>query len=165
MVFVTPGLINEVYYKQKSAFQLSGGNRATFYEITNKSKADFSYQMIPSDRFGGGVTYGSSFTSAKIISSDENNNGIDFNHLAHELGHVLGLCHLRYDCFSFLPPGSPGTVMCPSGFRRDNPDKNSQENRENIEHPLFRFRFGDTLLPVPTVDCQDDTDCGHCPSR
>ncbi|MGE0681920.1 MAG: hypothetical protein AB7P69_13605, partial [Candidatus Binatia bacterium] len=43
--------------------------------------------------FGGGATFSSGTASAKILTSDQNDNGIDFNHLAHELGHVLGLGH------------------------------------------------------------------------
>ena len=65
---------------------------------------------------GGGATWGSGTATAKIITSDANaEGGVDFTHLAHELGHVMGLPH---------PGGgtsSTNTLMCPSGFMNDNP--------------------------------------------
>ncbi len=119
----------------------------------------FVENFNPVDSHGGGATWASGTASAQIISSDGNaTGGIDFTHLAHELGHVLALGH---------PSGSPGlvsgntgTLMCPSGWRRDNPTINSQGNKTNADNPLLTFTL---KLRGPNVDCQDNTGCGPCP--
>jgi hypothetical protein len=116
----------------------------------------FVYDFLPPCLWGMGGTVGLGTAHSKIVSSDGNaRGGIDFTHLAHELGHAFGLPH---------PDGSPGvstgTLMCPSGCLNDNPQINSQENKDNISNPLFTFTFK-RVSPGP--DCLDSADCGPCP--
>jgi hypothetical protein len=110
---------------------------------------------------GGGATWGSGTAGSKIITSDANAaGGIDFNHLAHELGHVMALRHPDDPATANAMPGSSGTVMCGSGYLNDNPSVNSQENTNNLTNPLFQF-----ALKVRSAgpDCQNSLDCGACP--
>jgi hypothetical protein len=117
----------------------------------------FPYDLDPSSMWGGGATWGLGTASAQIISSDGNaRGGVDFTHLAHELGHVLGLPHP----IASVVGASTGTLMCPSGYLRDNPQINSQENKDSLSNPLLTFaikRVG------PGPDCLDSADCGSCP--
>lgn len=110
---------------------------------------------------GGGATWGSGTAGSKIITSDANaDGGIDFNHLAHELGHVMGLRHPNSAATANAVPASTGTLMCPSGFLNDNPSVNSQENENNLSNPLFQFALK-VISAGP--DCQNSADCGACP--
>lgn len=120
----------------------------------------FVENFDPEDEHGGGATWGSGSANAKIISSDGNATfGVDVTHLAHELGHVLGLGH----------PGSPNnlfdsstnTLMCPSGWHNDNPRRNSLDNRDNLVNPLLRSAF---KLRGQGPDCTTSADCGACPA-
>lgn len=121
----------------------------------------FVHNLSPEDQWGGGATWGSGTGSAKIISSDANARyGIDFTHLAHELGHVLGLRHPGDASTASAVPASTGTLMCPSGFKNDNPQINSQENKESLSNPLLTFAL---KLRSPGPDCDDSPDCGACP--
>lgn len=117
----------------------------------------------PADAHGGGVTTGGGHASAKIITSDANDNGIDLHHLAHELGHALTLKHPGSGCPNPDCPdrydGNTGTVMCPSGYLNDNPDVQSRENTDNASNPLT---VPIIQLGCPGVDCQDSVDCGPC---
>lgn len=117
----------------------------------------------PEDTHGGGATWGGGMASSQVITSDGNANGIDFTHLAHELGHVLGLHHPGVgspnSTWPTLTDGSSGTLMCPSGWRRDNPRVNSLENKHNVSNPLLRFIF---VQRGPAPDCNTSGDCGAC---
>ena len=114
---------------------------------------------------GGGVTSSGGTESAKVISSDENADfGVDLTHLAHEFGHVLTLKHPGQGFPTAALPhrvdGSSNTLMCPSGFNNDNPQRNSQWNKDNVANPLLTFALKPwTVGP----DCTDDSDCGSCP--
>lgn len=118
----------------------------------------FVENFNPPDTHGGGATWASGTASAQIISSDGNaTGGIDFTHLAHELGHVLALGH---------PSGSPGlvsgntgTLMCPSGWRHDNPTKNSEGNKLHSGNPLLRLSI---KARSAGPDCSSNSDCGPC---
>lgn len=125
----------------------------------------FVDRFDPQDMDGGGNTVSGGTESAKVISSDENADfGVDLTHLAHEFGHVLTLKHPGQGFPTAASPhrvdGSTGTLMCPSGFNNDNPQRNSQWNKDNAANPLLTFALKPwTVGP----DCQDDSDCGACP--
>ena len=124
-------------------------------------EAFFVNSFDPDDLFGGGATFGSGTASSQVISSDDNaRNGVDFTHLAHEFGHVLGLRHPDAAATASAVPASTGTLMCPSGFNNDNPRVNSQENEDLLSNPLLRFTL---KLRSPGPDCLDSADCGACP--
>jgi hypothetical protein len=124
----------------------------------------FIENFDPVSDYGGGATWGSGLASSQIITSDGNNNGIDFTHLAHELGHVMGLAHPGMGTPNASWPNvidpSSGTLMCGSGWMNDNPAINSQENKDNISNPLFTFSIK-AIGALP--DCADSADCGACP--
>lgn len=111
---------------------------------------------------GGGACWSSGTASAKIVTSDQQLavpcpcpsacrgfcpcggcgtdprtcGAVNLYHLAHELGHALNLAH---------PPGpsdglaasTVGSVMEPSGFCCDNPNKQSAKNCRNASNPLL----------------------------
>lgn len=121
----------------------------------------FVDRFSPQDLFGGGVTFGSGTASAKIISSDGNaRGGVDLTHLAHELGHVLGLRHPDAAATASAQPANTGTLMCPSGFLNDNPRVNSQGNEDLVSNPLLTFAL---KLRRSGPDCLNSADCGACP--
>ena len=120
----------------------------------------FVENFSPVDAHGGGAAWGGGLATSKIISSDGNNNGIDFTHLAHELGHVMGLRHPSSAATSATRPGNTGTLMCPSGWRRDNPSVNSIGNQELLSNPLFTLTV---KRRSAGADCIDSVDCGACP--
>ncbi len=123
----------------------------------------FTDEFDPNDNHGGGATYGSGTVAAKIISSDENAaGGIDLHHLAHEMGHVLSLLHpgRPEPDREWMIPASTGTLMCGSGFMNDNPEPNSQENKDNVQNPLLVASLSARGL---NVDCDDSAACGRCP--
>lgn len=125
----------------------------------------FVDQLSPNSLWGGGATWNGGTADTKIISSDENSDyGIDFTHLAHELGHAMTLKHPGSGYPIPSQPhridGSTGTLMCPSGFMNDNPAVNSQWNKDSVQNPLFQFALK-VISSGP--DCQNDVDCGACP--
>lgn len=110
---------------------------------------------------GGGATWGSGTAGSKIISSDANAaGGVDFTHIAHELGHVMGLLHPNNAATANAVPASTGTLMCPSGYLNDNPMINSQENENNLSNPLLTFAI---KVKSAGPDCQNSAACGACP--
>jgi hypothetical protein len=121
----------------------------------------FVENFAPPHRHGGGATWRDGTADAQIITSDFNvRGGRNLTHLAHELGHVLGLEHQETSNNS---SGSGiGTLMCASGFLVDNPRQNSQENADNVLNPLLTV----TILPIgPPPDCILSVGCGQCSSR
>ena len=121
----------------------------------------FIQDFNPEDAHGGGVTFGAGTASTQVISSDANAKfGIDQTHLAHELGHVLGLRHPTAPPTASAVPANTGTLLCPSGFKNDNPKVNSQGNSDLLSNPLLTFAI---KVITPGPDCLDSADCGPCP--
>ncbi len=109
------------------------------------------------NNWGGGASFYGGEAYTKIISSDGNvDAGVDFTHLAHELGHSMDLPHPGWSG----TVSSTGSLMCPSGFANDNPPINSQQNKDNIANPLFTFALK-AISAGP--DCNNSADCGACP--
>jgi hypothetical protein len=121
----------------------------------------FPNDFDPPSMWGGGATWGSGTASAQVISSDGNaRGGVDFTHLAHELGHVLGLLHPGSAATASAVAASTGTLLCPSGYLNDNPQINSQENKNLLSNPLLTFAI---KFVTPGPDCVDSAGCGACP--
>jgi len=122
----------------------------------------FVNEFSPSSTYGGGATWFSGTASAQIISSDEQVScGVDITHLAHEVGHAIGLKHPGST--GTAPgdiAGSSGTLLCPSGWERDNPRRQSWENGNNAYNPLFVNYHGFYFGPGP--ECIGNADCGTC---
>jgi hypothetical protein len=91
-------------------------------------------QFDPEEMWGGGATFGSGTADAKIVTGD-NQLPLNQNHLAHELGHVLGLGHPGV--LEGLIDGCAGSVMEPSGFFADNPGFQCRANCRNAANPLL----------------------------
>lgn len=153
---------------------ISDGEEDDLYSTVDEDDAIevfYCEKFSPSDLHGGGVTYSGGTEEACVVTSDENDNGIDLRHLAHELGHVLTLKHPGAGCPSagcwHRRDGSYGTLMCPSGFANDNPAVQSEDNAENANNPLLRLSL--TRYSDAEPDCEGDAagggpgDCGDCP--
>ena len=91
-------------------------------------------ELDPETLWGGGATFSSGTANAKIVSGDNQLPGNN-NHLAHELGHVLGLGHPGNP--GSLVDSCPGSVMEPSGFFADNPEFQCRFNCRCASNPLL----------------------------
>jgi hypothetical protein len=135
------------------------------YDADDCIEIFFADRFSPQALWGGGATFSGGLHTSQIITSDENADfGIDFTHLAHELGHVLTLKHpgsgFPNPSAPYRVDGTSGTLMCPSGFANDNPQVNSTDNKLNANNPLLTF----TLKAISAgTDCNNDADCGPCP--
>jgi hypothetical protein len=117
---------------------------------------------------GGGATWSSGTASSKIVTCDQQLDvpcpppselwgcsggfcgDVNYYHLAHELGHVLNLCHPDpgEPCRSGMSRGTANSILEPSGFCRDNPDVQSARNCRLASSPLLYWgRSGCTGVP------------------
>ncbi len=140
------------------------GSMFALYNSTDAVEIFYAAAFSPVSLYGGGATWSSGTAAAKVITSDGNDNGVDLTHLAHELGHVLTLGHpgSGYPTGSVphMYDGSAGTLMCPSGYLRDNPARQSDDNTTNANNPLLRLTV--TIGSGPATDCSGDPSCGSC---
>jgi hypothetical protein len=96
----------------------------------------FVENFDPEGLYGGGRTIRSGMIDSRIITSDGNVDQNDRTHLAHELGHALGLVHPD-EKDATLRTATAGTLMEPSGWQAQNPYLNSQENADNVRSGTF----------------------------
>lgn len=90
----------------------------------------------PESSHGGGATWGTGKATARVITA-ANNLPVNQRHLAHELGHVLSLCHPFSGCTAPKYDASSGSVMEGSGFYADNPNIQTAHNCEVAGNPLL----------------------------
>lgn len=100
--------------------------------------------------WGGGVTFDSGTANAQIVTCDSQlevhqgtteQGAINYNHYAHELGHVLSLLHPGLATSPPMAEATDNTVMEPSGFYADNPHAQSKLNCDNADNPILRWRI------------------------
>lgn len=121
----------------------------------------FAPKFSPSSTYGGGACWGSGTAGAQIVTSDEQVAcGVDKTHLAHEVGHALGIMHPGTGHATYAD-GSTGTLLCGSGWERDNPRRNSRDNGDNVVNPLLTC-YMDTINWFNGPDCTSSADCGSC---
>ena len=109
-------------------------------------------ELDPVDLWGGGATFASGTATAKVVSTD-NQLPLNQNHMAHELGHVLGLDHPG-GTSPTLVDGCAGSVMEPSGFFADNPGFQCEANCDNASNPLLSLEPWMWCISVDRPDVQ-----------
>mmetsp|Transcript_73218 Transcript_73218/g.161640 ORF Transcript_73218/g.161640 Transcript_73218/m.161640 type:complete len:538 (-) Transcript_73218:54-1667(-) len=147
--------IDDVSGKYQSVTEAEMGDLHAEVSTNDCVEVFFVKEFDPNSLYGGGASWSSGTANNKVVSSDGNDNGIDFTHLAHELGHSLGLMHP-----GSAGGGSTGTLLCPSGWMNDNPAVNSVENGNLASNPLLTNYWGYWNFDSP--DCTDSSDCGSC---
>jgi hypothetical protein len=153
-------VFNDPIYVNKAAYRTLDNSTEASSFMAEVSVADaveiFVAEKLSSSltcAWGGGATFSSGTASAKIVTSDEQLNvpcpcpcpsycplgpcscgALNNYHLAHELGHVIGLAHPGD---TGLAPSTAGSIMEPSGMCNDNPAAQSAKNCRNASNPLF----------------------------
>lgn len=126
-------------YIDKQQYRISTENEARAFKdevnVADAIEVFIVERFDPEDTWGGGVTFGSGTAGAKIVSGD-NQLPLNENHMAHELGHVIGLIHPG-DARPGVVAGCDGSLMEPSGFFADNPDFQCEGNCNNASNPLL----------------------------
>jgi hypothetical protein len=148
-------LVNRPIYINNDVYRVLD-DEAEVTRLRSEVNIDDAVEIFVVERFdsalavdwGGGGTWSSGTESAKIVTCDQQLDvpcpppcgygdcgDVNYNHLAHELGHVLNLDHP--DGSYGMGPSTPGSVMEGSGFCRDNPDRQSARNCRNASNPLL----------------------------
>lgn len=127
-------------YVDKQEYRISTQAEATAFkdevDVADAIEVFMVERLDPETLWGGGATFASGTATAKIVTGDNQLPGND-NHLAHELGHVLGLDHPNNP--GGLIDGCVGSVMEPSGFFADNPEFQCRFNCRTASNPLLNF--------------------------
>jgi len=125
-------------YVDKQGYRISTQAEATAFKdevsVADAIEVFMVERLDPETTWGGGATFNSGTASAKIVTGD-NQLPVNQYHLAHELGHVLGLDHPGNP--GGLIDGCAGSVMEPSGFFADNPPFQCRNNCNNASNPLL----------------------------
>lgn len=168
-------VFNEPIYVNKPAYRILDNSTEASSFMAEVSVTDaveiFVAEKLSSSltcAWGGGATFSSGTASAKIVTSDEqlgvpcpcpcptycplgpcSCGALNNYHLAHELGHAIGLAHPGD---TGLAPSTAGSVMAASGMCNDNPSTQSAKNCRNASNPLFA---AGTAICISSPDIMD----------
>jgi hypothetical protein len=151
-------VLDPIYVDDDSYKELSSLNE--WVALKNEVSVDNAIEVFMADHmtnqlyddYGGGGCYDSGQADAKIVSCDAqlkvfdpttgaSLGAVNYNHLAHELGHAMGLAHPGDIVNPPMVEATANTLMEPSGFVADNPHQQSQHNCDSLNNPLFYWRL------------------------
>jgi hypothetical protein len=142
-------------YVDEQAYRIATAAEATAFknqvDVADAIEVFMVERLDPESTWGGGATWGGGTAGAKVVSGD-NQLPLNRNHMAHELGHVLGLCHPGVGCTGNRADGCNGSLMEPSGFFADNPDFQCEANCTNAVNPLLCTVPFQTCVTRPLVN-------------
>ena len=140
-------------YVDKQEYRISTQTEATAFKdevnVADAIEVFVVERLDPEETWGGGATFASGTATAKIVTGD-NQLPLNQNHLAHELGHVLGLGHPGNA--GSLVDACAGSLMEPSGFFADNPEFQCEHNCISASNPLL------TIVPYQWCIMRDRPD-------